>query len=86
MEDPLYIWHALQAAEKKSQSVQDTWRQLAETYAATRSRRVASNARDYVTVADFSSGAPAGWGLDGVGLRQGPVRSGDFAARYRKIA
>lgn len=79
IEDPLYIWQALQAAAEKSQSIEETWRRLAEHYASARRQRVQENARDFVTVVDFRSGVPAGWGWDGVGLRQGPVRSGDFA-------
>jgi Protein of unknown function (DUF1553)/Protein of unknown function (DUF1549)/Planctomycete cytochrome C len=79
MEDPLYIWFELKAAQTKSQTVQETWHRLVESYAAARKQRVESNARDYVTVANFGHGVPAGWAIDGVGLRQGPVRSGDFA-------
>lgn len=79
MEDPLYIWFELKAAEAKSQSVKGTWHRLAENYAAVRKQRLESNTRDYITVADFSAGAPVGWSTDGVGLHEGPVRSGDFA-------
>jgi mono/diheme cytochrome c family protein len=79
MEDPLYIWFELRAAQEKSESVQDRWRQLADRYAAAHKERTQSNARDYVTVADFRSGIPEGWSMDGVGLHQGLVRNGDFA-------
>jgi hypothetical protein len=79
MEDPAYIWFELRAAQEKSESIQNTWRALAARYADARKQRLESNARDYVTIADFSNGAPAGWSLDGVGLHDGPVRSGDFA-------
>ena len=79
MEDPLHIWNALQKAQAESRDIAAAWRQLAENYAATSKERVAANARGYVTIADFRSGIPAGWSLDGVGLRRGPVRNGDFA-------
>jgi hypothetical protein len=79
MENPLYIWFELKAAQAKGESVSAAWQKLAESYASARKQRMESNARDYVTIANFSEGAPAGWSIDGVGLRQGPVSSGDFA-------
>jgi len=79
MENPLYIWFELKAAQAKGESVSAAWQKLAESYESARKQRMESNARDYVTIANFSEGAPAGWSIDGVGLRQGPVSSGDFA-------
>ncbi|MSO24101.1 MAG: DUF1549 domain-containing protein, partial [Acidobacteria bacterium] len=79
MEDPLHIWFELKAAQAKSEGVAGAWQKLAERYSSARKQRAESNARDYVTIANFSAGAPVGWSIDGVGLRQGPVPSGDFA-------
>ena len=82
IEDPLHIWKQLQA----SPSVPDTWRKLSESYTAARKARIEANARDYVTIADFRAGVPAGWGIDGVGLQNGPVRSGEFAVALEGTA
>jgi hypothetical protein len=79
MEDPAYIWFELKVAQAEGASIRDAWRRLAASYAAARKERLESNARDYTTVAEFSFGLPAGWSIDGVGLHDGAVRSGDFA-------
>ncbi|MBM3801777.1 MAG: DUF1553 domain-containing protein [Acidimicrobiia bacterium] len=79
LEDPLYIWFELKAAQEKGESVSAAWQKLAEEYASARKQRAEANAREYVPIVDFAKGLPAGWSIDGVGLRQGPVASGEFA-------
>ena len=49
------------------------WATLAAVYDATGRERAARNARDFRDVTDL-----AGWSVDGVGLRDGRVRAGDF--------
>ncbi len=79
IEDALYPWFELQQAASNSKSLESVWRELAEMYLRTREERIAANARDYTLIADFRHGIPAGWSVDGVGLRQGPVSNGELA-------
>jgi hypothetical protein len=76
IEDNWYPWSRL-SREATSGSVAERWRALAQQYGERRKVRAAQNARDFVEVADFRRGAPEGWSVDGVGLRE-VVPCGDF--------
>ena len=79
MEDPLFPWFELhQSVIKEGGSVKSSWTGLAEHYAGALQERSRSNAEEFSLLADFRSGVPEGWSLDGVGLRDGPVSNGDF--------
>ena len=74
MEDPLYIWFELKAAQAKGESVSGGMakasRKLCRPLASSEwSRTLATTSRSPISV----PGAPAGWSIDGVGLHQGPV-------------
>ena len=78
-EDPLFPWFELhQSVVKEGGSVKGSWAELAEDYAGARRERSRSNAQEFSLLADFRSGVPEGWSVDGVGLRDGPVSNGDF--------
>jgi len=69
-EHPLHVWNQmLGAADMRAK-----WTGLREAYAKT-----ATPAPGYTVLADFTKPAPAGWSVDGVGLRNGPSAPGDFA-------
>ena len=74
VEHPLHAWQALTQAKE----VGTRWKGLASSYATLSRDRTGTNARDFRLVADFRSKIPPGWSVDGVGLRDGPVRAGDF--------
>lgn len=71
---PLRPWQVVARAESNGMDVAAAWATLAAVYAVTGRERAARNARDFRDVTDL-----AGWSVDGVGLRDGRVRSGDFA-------
>ncbi len=79
LEDILAPWRMLTAEIQKENnaSVAESWKQIAERYAAERKSRTAHNQGHFRLLADFSQGVPAGWSVDGVGLRE-VVRAGDF--------
>ena len=76
-EDLFYGWVELKKVADQRGNVGAAWERMAASYAQERRARAASNAR-FVTIADFSKGVPDGWSVDGVGLRDGPNRPGDF--------
>jgi cytochrome c553 len=78
VEHPLHPWQALVQATRDQKDVAARWKELAARYAKLGADRAAANARDFPVVADFTRGIPAGWSVDGVGLRDGPGRGGDF--------
>jgi hypothetical protein len=78
VEHPLHAWQAILQAERDKKGIADRWKALAAAYAKLGSERAAANARDFPVVADFSKSVPSGWSVDGVGLRDGPVKAGDF--------
>ena len=77
IEDPLHVWNQIQTAVVAGQSVHDVWPVLKQKYQAENQRRVKENAAHFTLVADFRDGIPAGWSVDGEGLRQ-VVPRGDF--------
>jgi hypothetical protein len=77
-EDPLHPWQKISSAQPGGRSIRQAWEEQQAAYAKLRADRVAANARDFVVIADFSRGLPPGWTTDGVGLADGPMKSGDF--------
>lgn len=75
LEDPLHPWTAVAG----SADVAQTWSKLAEQYTQEAKARAASNAKNFTDFGDFRTGTPVGWRVDGLGLRGGPSKSGDFA-------
>jgi hypothetical protein len=74
LEHPLHAWKRVCTAD----DVAAAWKAAAAAYEKAATDRAAANAKNYRVVADFTKGVPAGWSVDGVGLRDGPVRPGDF--------
>ena len=77
-EHPLRSWVALLKADRDKADVSVEWVKQAASYTTERRQRVAQNAKQFRVVADFRQPPPPGWSIDGVGLRDGPVRPGDF--------
>jgi cytochrome c553 len=73
LEHPLRPWQAMVRAERDQRDLAAVWDALSAVYAVTGRERAARNARDVREVTDFR-----GWSVDGVGLRDGPVKSGNF--------
>ncbi|WP_152051296.1 PSD1 and planctomycete cytochrome C domain-containing protein [Tautonia marina] len=78
-EHPLFAWVTMLKAEREGSDLASTWDELASGYTQEREQRLQQNAASFTVVADFSNGVPPGWSAEGEGLRDGPVRSGDFA-------
>jgi hypothetical protein len=72
--NPLFAWINV----VKAPDVPGTWRNVAAQYVQLQADRTARNAQAFQVLADFRQGVPAGWSVDGVGLRDGPVPMGDF--------
>ena len=77
IDDPLFVLSKLAAAARDGSGLAETWQQLAAHYTKEAQRRVHENSARFKLVADFRQGIPAGWAIDGVGLRD-LVRCGDF--------
>jgi hypothetical protein len=77
-EHPLRPWADLFRVERDGDDLMTEWAALASWYAEESKRRIARNASAFRVVADFRKEVPPGWSVDGVGLRDGRVRSGDF--------
>lgn len=76
LEDNLTPWRGLTAANAGG-PLPARWLAVARRYADERKSRSDRNGKDFVEVADFLHGVPAGWSVDGVGLRE-VVPCGDF--------
>ena len=74
LESPLHAWFAAAGPDTAS-----AWAQAAERYRKESAERAGFNAKNFISFGDFRSGRPYGWRVDGLGLRDGAVRSGDFA-------
>jgi mono/diheme cytochrome c family protein len=74
LEDPLQPWSAAASAA----DVAAVWTQLAAQYEQESHTRAESNRKSFLPFGDFRNGKPDGWRIDGLGLRDGPCRSGDF--------
>ncbi|MDR3639366.1 MAG: DUF1553 domain-containing protein [Isosphaeraceae bacterium] len=79
-DDPLTAWRTLTTAPPSdAKAFSEAWRALAEKVARDERERTAFNQKEFVTFADFRTGAtPDGWQGTGQALRDGPSRSGDF--------
>ncbi|MFN0170301.1 MAG: PSD1 and planctomycete cytochrome C domain-containing protein [Bryobacteraceae bacterium] len=77
LEDPLRAW--FDSHHGGAGEVRKAWGDTARMYQKAREERAAANARDYTVLADFREATPPGWSVDGVGLRDGRVTTGDFA-------
>lgn len=77
-EHPLRAWAALSKVKHDGDELGKAWNQVGATYAAEAKRRAEHNAKAFRVVADFRQVVPPGWSVDGVGFRDGPVKSGDF--------
>jgi hypothetical protein len=75
--DPLHPWFRLLQAQESGGSIAATWAALAQQYQHEHKQRRRRNAAQFTLVADFRKGVPAGWSIDGTGLRE-VVPCGDF--------
>jgi hypothetical protein len=75
LDDPLNAWRAASAAPDPASA----WGQLAAQYAAEAGVRAEFNRKNFKPLGDFRKGKPEGWRVAGLGLRDGPTPSGDFA-------
>lgn len=78
LEDPLEPYRRLAAAGEDPAAFQAAWQKLAAEYAAEDRQRTEFNQSQFVAYADFRNAGGAEWQVGGQGLRDGPVRSGDF--------
>ena len=77
-EHPLRAWVALIKTDRDKGDIAAVWNQQAKAFTAERQQRVGHNSKQFRVVADCRQALPEGWSADGVGLRDGPVRAGDF--------
>lgn len=79
LESPLYAWRALtkSTTNAKDDSTSDRWQAVAKKYADERAARRKNNQEHFREIADFASGVPEGWSVDGTGLEE-VAKSGDF--------
>jgi len=79
IESTLHPWWALMQSLKESpeQGIENAWRHLAARYAEERKLRVSRNEAHFRVLVDFSQGVPAGWSVDGAGLRDA-TQPGEF--------
>ena len=77
---PQLLWRELDAAVARGEPVDAVWRRLAASLAQLRGERMVANQKNWRLLADFAADElPAGWQVEGLGLRSGLVRDGDFA-------
>jgi len=79
IEAPLYGWSQLAEAASKGGDLASAWKSLAERCAAESRDRAEFNRKTFLPWGDFTKGVPEGWRAGGLGLRDGPSISGDFA-------
>jgi hypothetical protein len=77
-EHPLRAWVAVAKVARDKGDLAAAWASVAAGYAGESKSRVDDNGAKFKVIADFSKALPPGWSVDGVGLRDGPVRPGDF--------
>ncbi|MDB5308425.1 MAG: hypothetical protein JWO38_2627 [Gemmataceae bacterium] len=78
VEHPLHAWQAITRAGRDKKPITTKWNELSAAYSKLTTDRAGSNVGNFPVIADFAKGVPPGWSVDGVGLRDGPVRPGDF--------
>ena len=84
MDDPLYPILEMVRSSKPA----ETWTDLRKQYETTIIDRDKYNNDNFVRIGDFRQEIPAGWSVDGLGLRAGPSRSGEFSVAtegYRAV-
>lgn len=72
-DNPFWLWQSVAKAE----NVAETWTAAVVKLREEQAARVAKNAGHFAVIADFRDGIPAGWSVDGEGLREITPR-GDF--------
>ena len=85
LDDPLFP--IAKMVESKNRS--ETWAGLAKQYEKEIADRDIYNHEKFIRIGDFGKELPAGWSVDGLGLRAGPSSSGDFAVAtegYKAVA
>ncbi len=76
---PQLLWAELTAAAAKGESPAAAWQRLAALLSAQRVERMAANQKNWRLLADFTAETlPAGWQVEGLGLRSGLVRDGEL--------
>ena len=75
LDDPLFP--IAQMADAKDWN--ETWNGLIKQYGKETAERDIFNREKFTLIGDFGKELPAGWSTDGLGLREGPSASGDFA-------
>ncbi len=73
-ENPLHPWSIV----RKADNIAETWSQFGSNLSGESAARGEFNRTHFTTLADFREEIPAGWLIDGHGLRQGVVKRGDF--------
>lgn len=74
--DPLQTWIA--ACKPGTNNVAELWERQAANHSKRLNERLEFNRTLANTVVDFRKGIPTGWTHEGMGLREGAGRSGDF--------
>ena len=72
-------WQRFNTGEANAASFEADWAGLAQEFQTERAKRIADNAANLQLVADFTGEElPAGWRLDGSGMKHGLVRDGEL--------
>ncbi len=73
------LWRRLHDATTNGVLLAAAWTNLTEEFRIERARRIAANETNLVLLADFSrKELPAGWQIEGLGLKHGLVRAGEI--------
>ena len=80
LDDPGHPWAVLLAATAPSEKAfEQAASDVAERYRTQAAERTEFNRANFEPFADFRSEVPPGWHVSGMGLREGPSPSGEFA-------
>lgn len=80
LDSPLHAW--LNACQSETNDVAAEWGKLAVSHAKELVERTEFNRTNFTTLADFRQAIPKGWFSDGMGLREGVSKSGDFVPAH----
>lgn len=73
------LWQQLNAAVTNGVTLEAAWTKLAEEFQQERAKRVAANQTNLQLLADLTRAElPAGWQVDGFGMKHGLVRDGEM--------
>lgn len=73
------LWRQLNAAVTNGVTLEAAWEKLAAVFQQERAKRVAANQTNLQLLADFSrTELPAGWHVDGFGMKHGLVSDGEM--------